>query len=207
MKILKVNSSDILVSLVLRFSLAALILGSFILLKSFFEQVTHRQISPLLQDGVNVVVLLFIIFVLSHLAAKCFMLYRESAKRKDEDENIEIVYKYFRKKENLSLYAGTFSGVSILACVFLFKDIPLEALLISTTIIFLILLNGFVVNYRIQNGHYGSSSHEAREILDFIMRNPDDVSGNSKYKVFPQAEKEKPKILVSLISEFVKKAY
>ena len=206
MKIFKINSNDILVSLVLHFSLVALTLGSFILLKSFLGKVFDVQVPLLLEDGVNIAILLFIILSLSHLAAKCLMLYRESTRRENENEKREVANIYFRNKEKTNLCAVTFSGLSILACIFLFKEIPMEVLLISTTMVFFILLNGFIVNYRIQKGYYGSSDHEAREILDFILRNSDDLGGSGKSEVFPKRENERTKIVegvLGLVKRFV----
>lgn len=70
-------------------------------------------------------------------------------------------------------------------------EINIYFILGTSTYVFLFYLNSFLVNFRIRKGFYGGNEFEAREIINFIEQNSDNIDfsdGDSPKKLFNEED-------------------
>ena len=123
------------------------------------------------------------------------LFFKRSKKNKIDNIAISLTYINFIKKNNLSIAMVT--SVCIL-CIFSLREMLHQSryIYIFTVIVVfnLFLIEKIIITeYRIRKGLFGTNRTEARELIDFIIKNSDnldftDSNGNLRRALLPEAK-------------------
>ncbi|MGO4469692.1 hypothetical protein AB4Z11_29485, partial [Pseudoduganella sp. RAF53_2] len=112
------------------------------------------------------------------------------------DAALSLTYLRRFKERHSGVKLALLASATVLSILSLrFPDLDLlQFATVSIAALGLLVLKEAVVQYRIRNGLFGTTSFEARELIDFIVKNSDDIDftdgdGNLRKALLPQ-EKE-----------------
>ncbi|MDA2141264.1 hypothetical protein PDN64_24590 [Bacillus cereus group sp. Bc256] len=123
----------------------------------------------------NFIATMFAIIFISELSKSM----KKTQKRKNRNKLIisALFLESKMKKIHKAYFTIGFGSILLLALSFYFS-IPLYINIIPFLFAILTCSYQFLLNYRIKSGLFGTNDYEARELIEFIIRNNDKINGN-----------------------------
>ncbi|CAK8724840.1 hypothetical protein KKHLCK_15135 [Candidatus Electrothrix laxa] len=116
-------------------------------------------------------------------------------KNKAEESALSISYLNDTMRNNRKVRATLFLGIAIFCFLdWMFSQInPLTLPLLFLILLSLLFIKEQLIEYRIRKGLFGTNRTEARALIDFIIKNSDDIdfndsNGNLRRALLPEAE-------------------
>ncbi|MGG3756041.1 hypothetical protein ABEW49_09450 [Bacillus anthracis] len=125
-------------------------------------------------------------YVASMLAIIFISELSESLKKsnKRNDKNKLILSALFLEEKVKNIYKAYFTiviGCVILILISIYFMVPPYISAIPLFFAIVVCSYHFLLNYRIKNGLFGTNDYEAKELLEFIIRNNDKINGNKLF--------------------------
>ncbi|MEZ2367966.1 hypothetical protein [Bacillus sp. RCC_6_1] len=129
----------------------------------------------------NFIASMFAIILISELSKSMEKTKKRRMRAKRKNRNKLIISALFleskMKKIHKAYFTIGFGSILLLALSFCFA-IPLYINIIPFLFAILACSYQFLLKYRIKNGLFGTNDYEARELVEFIIRNNDKINGN-----------------------------